>query len=37
MLERAIRGGRLEDVICPDLECKKPIPLETVRVVKLLF
>ncbi|KAF8847813.1 hypothetical protein BDZ45DRAFT_754513 [Acephala macrosclerotiorum] len=30
-LESAIRGGRLQDLVCPDPECKKPIPLEAIR------
>jgi len=29
--EGAIRGGRLRDLICPDPECKKLVPLETIR------
>lgn len=29
--ESAIRGGRLEDLICPDVECKKPVGLDVVR------
>ena len=31
--ESAIRGGRLQDLICPDVECKKPIPLDTIRPI----
>lgn len=30
--EGAIRGGRLQDLVCLDIECKKPIPLETLRL-----
>ena len=26
MFEVAIQGGRLQDLICPDTECKRPIP-----------
>ena len=29
--EGAIRGGRLQDLICLDPECKKPMTLETIR------
>jgi hypothetical protein len=31
MFERAIKGGRLDDLKCPDLECRKPVSLDTVR------
>ena len=30
--EGAIRGGRLQDLVCLDPECKKPVTLETVRL-----
>ncbi|KAF2478155.1 uncharacterized protein BDR25DRAFT_365224 [Lindgomyces ingoldianus] len=31
MFETAIRGGNLEALLCPDPECKKPVPLESIR------
>ncbi|ORY11830.1 hypothetical protein BCR34DRAFT_564736 [Clohesyomyces aquaticus] len=31
MFEPAIQGGRIEGLLCPDPECKKSIPGETVR------
>ncbi|KAF2119767.1 hypothetical protein BDV96DRAFT_353029 [Lophiotrema nucula] len=31
MFEKAIMGGRIETLLCPDLECRKPVPPETIR------
>ncbi|KAF1993728.1 hypothetical protein P154DRAFT_57690 [Amniculicola lignicola CBS 123094] len=31
MFETAIRGGNLEALLCPDPECKKAVPAETIR------
>jgi hypothetical protein len=31
MFEIAIKGGRLDDLKCPDPECRKPVSLDAVR------
>ena len=31
MFEPAIKGGKIETLLCPDPECKKPIPQDTIR------
>lgn len=33
LFEGAINGGRIQDLLCPDPKCKKPVPLETIRAV----